>query len=155
MTKGDGIAGPDGTRSGADGSAAGLPRARAGEVDAQVGARVRYRRQTMGISQERLADGLGVSFQQVQKYERGANRISASRLQAIGQILDVPVSYFFEAAESDGSADNAAELLLDRSAVRLLRAFRRLRSPRHRQAIIDVAEAMVGFAEGFDAEPTA
>lgn len=65
-------------------------------VDLHVGARVRTRRKLMGVSQEKLADALGLTFQQVQKYERGANRISASKLFEIGRYLEVPVSYFFE-----------------------------------------------------------
>ena len=65
-------------------------------IDIHVGRRVRLRRKELGISQERLAEGLGLTFQQVQKYERGANRISASRLWDLSQILDVPVSYFLD-----------------------------------------------------------
>lgn len=65
-------------------------------VDIHVGSRVRLRRAILGFSQERLAEALGLTFQQVQKYERGVNRVSASRLFHLGQILDVPVNYFFE-----------------------------------------------------------
>lgn len=65
-------------------------------VDVHVGLRVRLRRKQLGLSQERLADGLGLTFQQVQKYERGANRISASKLFEISRLLEVPVAYFFE-----------------------------------------------------------
>lgn len=65
-------------------------------IDLHVGARTRLRRGILGLSQERLADALGITFQQVQKYERGANRVSASRLHKLSEILDVPVSYFFE-----------------------------------------------------------
>lgn len=73
-------------------------------VDLHVGARVRMRRKWLGLSQERLADALGLTFQQVQKYERGANRVSASKLYEIAQTLQVPVTYFF-----DGLADPVAE----------------------------------------------
>lgn len=65
-------------------------------VDIHVGSRVRLRRQVMKMSQEKLGDQLGVTFQQVQKYERGANRVGASRLYRMSQVLDVPVSFFFE-----------------------------------------------------------
>lgn len=68
----------------------------ANPVDVHVGLRVRLRRKQMGLSQERLAEGLGLTFQQVQKYERGSNRISASKLFEISKLLEVPVAYFFE-----------------------------------------------------------
>lgn len=67
-------------------------------IDVHVGKRVRTRRMLIGLSQEKLGDALGVTFQQVQKYEKGSNRISASRLQGIARLLDVPVAYFFEDA---------------------------------------------------------
>ncbi len=67
-----------------------------GPIDVHVGARLRQRRTLMGMSQTNLGDVLGVSFQQVQKYENGANRISASRLFALSRVLDVPVEYFFD-----------------------------------------------------------
>jgi DNA-binding XRE family transcriptional regulator len=67
-------------------------------VDKHVGSRVRMRRMMLGMSQEKLGDGLGLTFQQVQKYEKGANRIGASRLQHISHILQVPVPFFFEGA---------------------------------------------------------
>jgi len=67
-------------------------------VDKYVGSRVRMRRKMLGMSQEKLADGLGLTFQQVQKYEKGANRIGASRLQQISHILQIPVPFFFEGA---------------------------------------------------------
>jgi len=73
----------------------------ANHVDAHVGARVRQRRGEIGLSQERLAQSLGIAFQQVQKYERGVNRISASRLFQIARALDVPVDYFFEGLDSE------------------------------------------------------
>ena len=75
----------------------------ANHVDAHVGLRVRARRMELGISQQRLAQVLGVAFQQVQKYERGLNRISASRLFQISRALDVPVGFFFEGIEEGTS----------------------------------------------------
>src|SRR5689334_10445665 len=65
-------------------------------IDVRVGARVRLRRQMLGLSQEKLGEAIGLTFQQVQKYERGANRIGASRLYELSRILDVPVSFFFD-----------------------------------------------------------
>lgn len=65
-------------------------------VDVHVGARIRLRRNMVGLSQERLGDSLGITFQQIQKYEKGVNRVGASRLQAIGNVLNVPVTFFFD-----------------------------------------------------------
>lgn len=70
-------------------------------IDAHVGARIRRRRALLGMSQEQLGDALGVTFQQIQKYERGANRVGASRLFDISRVLDVPISYFFEDISQD------------------------------------------------------
>lgn len=84
-------------------------------IDVHVGMRVRLRRRLMGFSQERLAAGLGLSFQQVQKYERGSNRISASKLFAISRLLEVHISYFFEGIPGAGPAetDRHAEVYSD------------------------------------------
>ena len=73
-------------------------------VDLHVGAQVRARRVLLGLSQEKLAEGLGITFQQVQKYERGSNRISASRLYNMAQLLDVPITFFFEGVDDHKSA---------------------------------------------------
>ena len=73
-------------------------------VDVHVGGRVRLRRVFLGYSQEKLANALGLTFQQIQKYERGANRISASKLYELSRILNVPVTYFFEGVEAEGEA---------------------------------------------------
>lgn len=70
-------------------------------VDIYVGSRIRIRRKSLGISQVQLADGLGITFQQIQKYERGANRISASKLYDAAKFLKVPVAYFFDGLEGD------------------------------------------------------
>jgi len=74
----------------------GNPKGRADEIDAHVGARLRIRRNLLGVSQEILADKLGITFQQLQKYEKGVNRIGASRLYKLSQLLNVPLDYFFE-----------------------------------------------------------
>ncbi len=83
-------------------------------VDLHVGARVRMRRKLLGVSQEKLADALGLTFQQVQKYERGANRISASKLFEIGRFLQAPPAYFFEGL-ADGASDSADETPAEQS----------------------------------------
>lgn len=70
-------------------------------IDIHVGSRIRLRRTMLGMSQEKLGESLGITFQQIQKYEKGTNRVGASRLQNISQILNVPVSFFFEDAPGD------------------------------------------------------
>lgn len=81
----------------------------ANPVDVHVGARVRLRRQILKMSQEKLGDQLGVTFQQVQKYERGTNRVGASRLWRLSQVLDVPISYFFEGMTNQIEAGEFSE----------------------------------------------
>lgn len=76
----------------------------AGPVDALVGARIRLRRTLLGMSQEKLGAALGLTFQQVQKYERGANKVGASRLYEMSRVLDVPIGFFFDDLMSDGQA---------------------------------------------------
>src|SRR5437588_9357470 len=78
-------------------------------VDRHVGSRVRMRRMMLAMSQEKLGDALGLTFQQVQKYEKGTNRIGASRLQQISEILSVPVAFFFEVAPVSGASNQTAQ----------------------------------------------
>src|SRR5688572_16911801 len=121
-------------------------------IDKHVGSRVRMRRMMLAMSQEKLGDALGLTFQQVQKYEKGANRISASRLQQIAKMLDVPVSFFFDGAPTDdtpsGSFSDAAsttyisDFLSTSEGVQLTKAFVRIRNGRVRRRIIDLAEAL-------------
>lgn len=99
-------------------------------VDVHVGKRVRHRRWLVGMTQQQLAERVGIKFQQIQKYETGANRISASRLWDIADALDVPVSFFFEGIESDAAemaepkAENVpADLLGDKEALDLVRSY--------------------------------
>jgi transcriptional regulator with XRE-family HTH domain len=89
-------------------------------IDAHVGARVRLRRQWLKLSQEKLANALGITFQQVQKYERGDNRIGASRLYDMARALDVPVGYFFDGLDTPEEADRPA-LLINQNTGILLR----------------------------------
>ncbi len=126
-------------------------------IDKHVGSRVRMRRMLAGISQEKLGDALGLTFQQVQKYEKGANRISASRLQQIAKMLDVPVAFFFDGAPAgdtlgDNFVDSAAttyisEFLATSEGVQLTKAFTRIKSGRVRRRIIDVVEALAEEAD--------
>lgn len=86
-------------------------------IDIHVGGRIRLRRTLLGMSQERLADAIGLTFQQVQKYERGANRVGSSRLFDLSRILDVPMSYFFDEM-APGVADKTPSKLMGRAQVR-------------------------------------
>ena len=118
-------------------------------IDRHVGARVRHKRMMLGISQEALGDALGVTFQQVQKYEKGMNRVGASRLQAIANFLEVPVSYFFDGAGGQsqrGSAgkDLVLDLIATREGIRLNRAFAAIKDARVRAKIVSMLEALAG-----------
>src|SRR5271170_564399 len=90
-----------------------LPKKQANPIDAQVGNRIRLRRMLIGMSQERLGELLGLTFQQVQKYEKGINRIGAGRLFEIARILDVPINFFYEgvSASDDGMSDAGAPVM--------------------------------------------
>jgi|TARA_R110002072_G_scaffold517_22_gene3234 transcriptional regulator with XRE-family HTH domain len=91
------------------------------QTDIHIGRRLRERRIALGLSQSELAEKLGISFQQVQKYESGANRVSGSRLWDIASVLESPVAYFFEGLE-DGVESSATERALDRQTLELARA---------------------------------
>ena len=121
-------------------------------IDIHVGSRIRLRRTMLGMSQEKLGESLGITFQQIQKYEKGTNRVGASRLQNISSILNVPVSFFFDGAPTGdmpelGFADSAAttyisEFLATSEGVQLTKAFTRIKSGRVRRRIIDLVEAL-------------
>lgn len=120
-------------------------------ADKHVGARVRMRRMMLGMSQERLADSLDLTFQQVQKYEKGTNRIGASRLQHIATILQVPPSFFFEglagadqAAPVDAGSDLVTRMLsiAHGHGVDLARAFLAIENTKHRLALVQIAEGL-------------
>lgn len=126
-------------------------------VDAHVGSRVRLRRMLLGMSQERLGEQLGLTFQQVQKYEKGINRIGASRLYELGRILGVGVQFFFEDAPASGLgngarvgfAEDAAEgfvvdFLASKEGIDLNRAFVRIADPKVRRSIVDLVRALGG-----------
>ena len=126
-------------------------------VDIHVGSRVRLRRRLLGMSQTDLGKALGLTFQQVQKYERGANRISASRLYQLSQILGVPVSYFFDdmppldestTSELRGGVKepSAPDLMAKREALGLVRAFSNISDPKVRDALKRTAIALAKCA---------
>ena len=122
-------------------------------TDKHVGARVRMRRMMLGMSQEKLGDALGLTFQQVQKYEKGANRIGASRLQQIAHVLQVPVSFFFEGApnvpgQQTGMAEApspayVSDFLATSDGLALTKAFVRIKDPKLRRRIVDLVEQIV------------
>jgi transcriptional regulator with XRE-family HTH domain len=123
-------------------------------IDKHVGSRVRMRRMMLGMSQEKLGDALGLTFQQVQKYEKGTNRIGASRLQQISQILQVPVAFFFEGApvlnapvEGMREAPSPAyvsDFLATSDGLSLTKAFMRIKNPKLRRRIVDLVEQIAG-----------
>src|SRR5262245_47767780 len=123
-------------------------------IDKHVGSRVRMRRMMLSMSQEKLGDALGLTFQQVQKYEKGTNRIGASRLQQISQILQVPVAFLFEGAPSlhpqpDGvreapSPAYVSDFLATSEGLALTKAFTRIKEPKLRRRIVDLVEEIAG-----------
>ncbi len=126
-------------------------------IDRHVGSRVRMRRMMLSMSQEKLGDALGLTFQQVQKYEKGTNRIGASRLQQISIILQVPVSFFFEGAptvgmpggrqEGMGEAPSPAyvsDFLATSDGLALTKAFMRIGNAKLRRRIVDLVEQIAG-----------
>ncbi len=126
-----------------------MPRTQPLPVDLHVGSCVRMRRLTIEMSQEKLADGLGITFQQVQKYEKGTNRISASRLQHIAQILEVPVTFFFDGAPGNSKAkyerpspNLEIEFLATSEGKALSRAFQRLPSRKLRRSVVTLVEEL-------------
>ena len=129
------------------------------EVDAHIGARLRLRRQAVGISQEQLGAALGLTFQQIQKYEKGLNRIGAGRLFRISEILDVDISYFYEGIalrRSDGAGDGPAAdedaeamrcFLASPEGYTLSRAFARIDDADTRSRLLDLVRT-IAEAEG-------
>ena len=115
-------------------------------VDRHVGSRVRRRRLIVGMSQEKLGEALGLTFQQVQKYEKGANRIGSGRLQQIAHTLQVPISYFYDGQGEDGSSriPTPPELVVDKDSADLLKAFNSLADQTMRQALLNMAQAAAG-----------
>jgi transcriptional regulator with XRE-family HTH domain len=124
-------------------------------IDKHVGSRVRMRRMMLSMSQEKLGDALGLTFQQVQKYEKGTNRIGASRLQQIANILQVPVSFFFEGAphipgQVAGGMSEApspayvSDFLATSDGLSLTKAFMRIKNGKLRRRIVDLVEQIAG-----------
>ncbi len=137
------------------------PTGRPNPIDVHVGQRIRLRRTLLGLSQEKLGAAIGLTFQQVQKYERGANRVGAARLYEIAHALDVPVTYFYD--ELDGAAARArqraaglaeedsapyeADRLMKRETLELVRAYYRIRDPKVRRRLLEMTKALAGPPE--------
>ena len=120
-------------------------------VDRHVGLRIRMRRKELGISQERLAESIGLTFQQVQKYERAANRVSASKLWEMSRALSTNISYFYEglgdAIEAPGSnlpRESMQDFLLTPEGIELAAVFPKIAKGRVRRKILDLVRAMAG-----------
>ena len=125
---------------------------KSGPLDAMVGARIGMLRVNRGVSQTVLAERIGVTFQQVQKYERGANRVGASRLAQIASVLDVSVGEFFESSRAGPPGlDSPVHLLAEPGAWRVLKAYTRTPSPRVRSCIAKLAESIADRPFGANA----
>ena len=152
-------------RSGRGRTASGKPN----PIDVHVGGRVRLRRTLLGMSQEKLGEAIGLTFQQVQKYERGANRIGASRLFDLSRVLDVPVSFFFDDMSDDTSLQSPrmmvagfteetpvsleepatfeADPMTKRETLELVRAYYRITDPQIRKRVFELAKALANASE--------
>ncbi len=135
-------------------------------IDVHVGNRVRLQRMLIGISQEKLGERLGLTFQQVQKYEKGINRIGASRLFELSRVLGVPVQFFYEDAPVGGSQQSATpgfaerssdshvfEFLSSREGLELNRAFSRITDPKVRKSVLDLVRSLADEASDGKYEP--
>jgi transcriptional regulator with XRE-family HTH domain len=121
-------------------------------IDAHVGGRIRFRRNMLNMSQEKLGESLGITFQQIQKYEKGTNRVGASRLQAIAGILNVPVSFFEDAPDTDigqtsgfieeMSGSDVMDFCSSAEGLQLNRAFVRISDAKVRRKIIDLVRTL-------------
>ena len=122
------------------------PRPRAQDIDRHVGNRIRQRRIMLGLTQQHLADLIGVTYQQAHKYEKGINRIAGGRLYQTAQALGVEVSYFYEGMADQGAIKSSPQ---QRLLLELARSFLKLPSRKHQEAICALARAMAG-SEGVD-----
>jgi transcriptional regulator with XRE-family HTH domain len=128
-----------------------MPKKQANPVDVQVGNRVRIRRMLIGMSQERLGDMLGLTFQQVQKYEKGVNRIGAGRLFEVARILNVPIDFFYEGlnaanqpgmGETDTAAPPVMEFISSGEGLQLSLAFMKIKDTKVRKRVLDLVKSL-------------
>ena len=120
-------------------------------IDVHVGDRVKVRRVELGLSQTQLGQALGITFQQVQKYEKGANRISASRLQQVSDILKVPASYFFKGSPGEMKVKGnsspvgyVSEFISSNEGLTLIKAFMKIKDAKVRRHIVNLVDQLVG-----------
>ncbi len=130
-------------------------------VDIHVGGRVRLRRTLLGMSQEKLGEAIGLTFQQVQKYERGANRVGASRLFDLSRVLDVPIGFFFEEMSDDVAAKSPRQIrgmaetqavfepdpMAKRETLELVRAYYRIGDPKVRKRLFEMTKSLAAFSQ--------
>ena len=126
-------------------------------IDVHVGSRIRLRRNMISMSQEKLGEALGITFQQIQKYEKGTNRVGASRLQQISKVLGVPVAFFFEDAPGESpegagmseasSTSYVVDFLSSSEGLQLNRAFTRISDPKVRRKIIELVRTLADEPE--------
>jgi transcriptional regulator with XRE-family HTH domain len=145
-----------------DSSGRGDKNGRPSPIDVHVGSRIRLRRTLLGLSQERLGDALGLTFQQVQKYERGVNRVGASRLFDLSRVLDVPISFFFDdmpetlstaysstsnprrmSGFAEGQESFGEDAMNRRETLELVRAYYRITDPAVRKRVFDLIKSLV------------
>jgi transcriptional regulator with XRE-family HTH domain len=128
-----------------------LPKKQANPIDAQVGSRLRLRRMTIGMSQERLGELLGLTFQQVQKYEKGVNRIGAGRLFEIARILGVPIYFFYESVTeqlagapgfTEAESPPVLEFVSSGEGLQLSLAYMRIKDPKVRKRVLDLVKSL-------------
>jgi len=127
-----------------------VPKKQANPIDIQVGNRVRIRRMLIGMSQERLGDLLGLTFQQVQKYEKGVNRIGAGRLFEMARILNVPVDFFYEGVNSaprpggdaEGEGAPVMEFISSGEGLQLSLAFMKIKDAKVRKRVLDLVKSL-------------
>src|SRR4051794_23281981 len=134
-------------------------------IDVRVGARLRLRRNMLGLSQEKLGEMIGLTFQQVQKYERGANRIGASRLYELSQVLDVPVSFFFDDTDpvrapamsfaEPPAVATASDPLRKPETIEIVRAYFAIEDGTVRRRLLDLARALATASDAIDEKPPA
>lgn len=112
-------------------------------VDIHVGKRIRHRRWMIGMTQQQLADAVGIKFQQIQKYETGMNRVSASRLWDIAEAVEVPINFFFEGIETESTAkyDVSGDILADKEALMLVRSYYAIPEAQRRR-LFDLAKVL-------------
>jgi transcriptional regulator with XRE-family HTH domain len=124
------------------------------EIDAHVGRRLRLRRTILGMKQEELADAVGVTYQQIQKYERGDTRLSIGRLFDIGLVLGVPIEWFLDGLDDNAPVRcNLATMLSSKDTAELVRLFSRVENPKVRRQFIDLARVLANASEETSQEP--